>query len=174
MNTTTKILLGAGFVTAVVGGSFVYNAVQVSKKAEFIPSIRIHSLDERGLTIALQILVQNPVNASMGIYTPFITLYVEGADNKYFLVATSSPSKEWILIEPRATTDLGEVFVNVPIVNLLEIADIIIAKGKLNIKAVAKITVTDKIISWIATTTKVEKKISATLPAGLKTLLKIA
>jgi hypothetical protein len=95
---------------AVVVGVKLFQAQRLSAKSVVRTlNPRIHKADLQGLALRMEIVVDNPTNASLRVSKPVVTLMTGGR-----FVASSPPSNQTYEIRPLASTQMDTIEIVIP------------------------------------------------------------
>lgn len=75
----TYLLLGAGAVGLVVGGSYLYNLNRLSSELEVVTKAIIHKVTLGGIILRVDVTLKNPTGGSIKVKYPFVKMLYNGS-----------------------------------------------------------------------------------------------
>lgn len=116
-------VLAIGSMAGIIG--YASSLIKLARNIVIVPRLRIHRLDFNGLTIGAETNIENPTNGTVEVDHPFITIREapeeDGNKGKGKVLATSKPSRLSYTIVKKATTELGDIKVHVPVESLIRL-----------------------------------------------------
>lgn len=113
-----KILIGTG-----IGAGLLYlltnllGKKKLGDKLDTLTTAMIHSLDLKGLTVRIDVVLNNPTEYTLRIRQPYVRLLVEDK-----LVGNSQVENQEIEIKPYAAVRLNSpIYITVPLTGLLSV-----------------------------------------------------
>lgn len=138
---TTGIVAGIGGL--VWGASYLLGKKKVGDKLDTVTTVNVHSLNFKGLTLRIDVILKNPTEGTLKIKQPYVKILFE---NK--VIGTSQVSDKVIEIVKYGAKAIEPIYLTIPATGLLTLGD-----GLLKIltkKQAAKITTVTMTSIYIA------------------------
>lgn len=111
---TSHIVIGSGVLVA---GGLLWRLSRTAKHLEVVPRLRVHKLDFKNLTLAVDATLKNPTSGGLKIKFPFVKLIHEGTT-----VGSSEAKDEEIKIPPFGQSEIKNIMIEIPLLNLTGVA----------------------------------------------------
>lgn len=117
-----KILITTGIVTGigglVWGANYLLGKKKVGDKLDTVTTVNVHSLNFKGLTLRIDVILKNPTEGTLKIKQPYVKILFE---NK--VIGTSQVSDKVIEIVKYGAKAIEPIYLTIPATGLLTLGD---------------------------------------------------
>lgn len=108
------IVIGSGLLLA---GGYGYRLYRTGKNLEVVPRLRIHKIDFKNLSIAVDATLKNPTAGGLKVNYPFVKLLHEEAT-----IGSSQAKDQTLKIPAFGQVDIQNILIEIPLLNLTGVA----------------------------------------------------
>ncbi len=117
MGTLKKALVLTGLSGGILaGGLYIRKLKRTGNELETISKVNIYSLDLRGLTLRIDLVIKNPTSTSLNIKYPFVRMMLGGD-----MIGSSQVVNQDIKIPAYSEVHIDKIMVDIPIMGLLSL-----------------------------------------------------
>jgi len=129
MTSWKKIIIGTGITAGIVGAvAYASRLIRTGKQLESVAKAMVHSFDEKGLTIRIDVQLKNPTGSKLKIKFPFVKVVQVKTEKengkekiKIDVIDTSKVIDKDITIPTHGEANVNGIMINVPISQIISL-----------------------------------------------------